>query len=215
MNRAEVISMFRTENPEITTRVISNALLGDWCKVGDKEICAITRCIVGKHTITTSENDSYWDLTNEITNFYSIDEYPGGGVAYNGKRLKETSIAQLDRDTPSWRSNDAGTPKKYYRRGKYLYLDRPIDSEADDIDIYSVLISDDFDSDEKLPFNQLTYLEPFHTAMIFYLQKRAKMKIGKTGEEGKALREYNDYVMWMKKEIKGEVYSAIYLEPKK
>lgn len=210
MTRTELVAKFREENPEITIRVLTNTVLYSWLEEGDKEISMKTRCIVDQDgtTITTALNDQYYDLTAEISEFNDVDEYPGGGVTYNGKRIEEKTMAQLDQENPNWRSRSAGTPKAYYRRGKYLYLDRPIDANAYDIKVYAVLISNAYNTD-VMPFNQLQYLEPFHYSLIYYLQKRAKMKVGKTGQEIKALQEYDNYIKWMKRELGGGKYTAI------
>ena len=211
MTRLEILNTFRQENPAVTTRVLKDTVLHSWLKEGNREICARTRCIVDQDgtTITTTEDDQYYDLTDKIDNFQDIDSYPGGGVTYKDKRIEEKTIAQLDQESPNWRSRSAGTPKAYYRRGQWLYLDRPIDSNAEDIKIYSVLRVDDFDDDDKIPFNELGYLIPYNYALVYYLQKRAKMAKGKKGEEIKALQEYEAYIKWFKKEIGGGKYTAI------
>ena len=217
MNRNDIKIAFRAENPEITSRVVSNTLLNIWCESGDKEVCAITRCIVDQDgtTITTAEDDQYYDLTDKITKFYDIDEWPGGGVAYNNKRLVKKTIAELDDDTMSaWRERSSGTPKNYYRRGQWLYLDRPIDSNEYDLQIYAVLISDDFDDDDKTPYNQLTYLEPYHYGIVKYLQWKAKAKVGKPQEASIAMQEFSTYAAWMKKMIGGIRKVIIRFEPK-
>jgi len=210
MIRSELVAKFREENPEITKRVITDVVLYSWLEEGNREICAKTRCIVDQDgtTIETSEDDQSWDLTNVIDKFYDIDSYPASVVVYNGKRLDKKTMAQLDAEKINWRSASSGIPKAYYRRGKWLYLDRPINEAADDLIIYAVLIPDDF-NDDVMPFNQLEYLENFHYSLIYYLQKRAKMKIGKSDEEVKALAEYDAYIRWMKSELGGGKYSAI------
>ena len=210
MIRSEILSKFREENPEITDRVLTDAAAYSWLEEGNREICAITRCIVDQDgtTITTAEDDDHYDLSDKIDKFYDIDTYPGGGVTYNDKRIEEKTIAQLDHESPSWRSKSSGTPKGYYRRGKWIYLDRSIDSNEYDLKVYAVLIPDDF-NDDVMPFNELEYLEAYHYSLIYYLQKRAKMKIGKTGEETKALQEYGSYLKWMKKELGGGKYTEI------
>ena len=215
MTRAEIITKFRSENPEITNRVISNATLYDWCEVADREICAFTRCIVSNEptTITTEEDDTHWDLTSKISKFYDIDEYPGGGVAYNDKRIDEATVAELDEESSGWRTRSSGTPVKYYRRGKYLYVDRPINSNVYDITIYAVFISDDFDSNNKTPYNQLKHLEPFHDGINKYLQWRAMGKVGKEDEAKIAYTDYNSYVAWMKKQIQGGSHNTFYFTP--
>jgi len=211
MIRSEIIDQFRRENPEITSRVLTDDSLYAMCKLGDKNFCAITRCIVDQDgtTISTSENDQYFDLEAEIDNFYDIDDWPGSGVLYNNKALTKTTMGELDMESPTWRDWDSGTPKKWYRRGKYLYLDKPIDSAADDLIIYAVLISDDWDSDVA-PYNQLGHLEPYHEAMVLYLTKRAKAKIGKGDEAKNANTEYLDYCRWAKTQIGGNKSGSIF-----
>jgi len=215
MNRAEIIEKFRSENPEITANVINNPTLYSWCKTADKEICAFTRCIVSAEPeiITTTEDDTHWDLTAKIPKFYDIDEYPGGGVAYNNDRLPLTTIAQLDEEASGWRDRSSGTPEKYFRRGKYLYVDRPINSDAEDITVYAIYISDDFDSNNKTPYNQLSHLEPFHDGINKYLQWRAMGKVGKEQEAKIAETDYNNYVQWMKKMIKGGSHNVVFFTP--
>ena len=216
MTRTEVIDQFRQENPEITARVITNTVLNSWLLFGDKDFCAKTRCIVDQAgtTISTSENDTYWDLTSKITSFYDIDEYPGGGALYNNKPLTKTTIAELDKDTNGgWRNYSSGTPKKYFRRGKYLYVERAIDSEEDDLIVYAVLISDDWDSNVA-PYNELTHLENFHYGMVLWLQWKAKAKIGKREDALKAMAEYLDYVKWAKRELGGGKYGNIFFRPR-
>ena len=194
MTRAEIVAMFKVDNPEITERVITDAQLHNWCKIGDKEICAKTRCIISDFTInsvaTTSVYLTRYDLTAHEPKFYAIDDYSGGGVSFDDDPLDLTSISQLDEEDENWRTRSAGTPEKYYRRGKWLYFDRPIETADEEIRIYCALISNSFDDDNKLPFNQLTYLEAFHYSVVLYLQKKAKMKIGNKADELKALSEY-------------------------
>jgi len=208
--------MFRDDNPEITSRVISDSTLYNWCEVGDKEFCAETRCIVDQDGTAwnTAVNDESYDLTSKITNFYDIDEWPGSGVLYNGKKLTKATMAELDLDAINWRARSAGTPKKWYRRGKYLYLDRPIDTVGTNyMRVYAVLISDDWDSDVA-PYNALTYLEPFHFGMVLYLQKRAKAKVGKEEESARAQAEYNAFVQWSKRQLLGNKSGPIYFRRK-
>ena len=216
MDRAEIISTFRAENPEITARVLTDTVLGVWCKQGDKRICAMTRCIVDRDgmTISTTENDTNWSLSAEIPKFYDIDEFPGGGVAYDDLRIDYKTIGELDIEDRTWRSRTSGAPKAYYRRGDYIYMDRAIDSNAEDLKVYAVLIPDDFDSDDKTPYNELSYLEPFHYGLVEYLQMRAKQKIGKEGEGDKAEAQFLKYVAWMKKTIGGGKYGKMFLTPR-
>jgi hypothetical protein len=217
MTRAEIIAMFRADNSEIPDRVISDAKLHNWALVGDKLVCAISRCIVADITfnsvVTTSVYDTRYDLIEKIDKFYDIDDYPGGGTSFDDKPLGKTTVAELDQETPTWRTRSAGTPKKYYRRGKYLYFDRPVDTADLEIRVYAVLVSDDFNNDNIIPFNQLTYLEPFHNAINKYLQWQAKLEVGKPQEAAKAEKDFYDFVAFMKKMITGGKVSPIRFQP--
>lgn len=203
MTRKEIIAKFRQENAEITTRVITDDVLASWLLSGNLEYATRLRCLVDQdgQTLTTVEDQKYIDLTAEIPNFYDIDEFPGGGILYNNKRIKFATIGDLDKENVNWRARTASTPKRYYRRGQFVYFDRPIDSNAEDVIIYCVLLPDDFDADDKEPLNEIIYYRPFHDGLVRYLEWRAMGKVGKSQDEIKALGIYERYIKWAKKEI--------------
>lgn len=213
----EILDLFRAENSELTERVISDVLLKLWAKQGDKEICAITRCIVGDYTFdsiaTTSVYNTRFDLTEKIPKFYDIDDFPGGGVSFDDVPLIKTTVAGLDAEEDGWRTNSAGTPDKYYRRGKYLYFNCPISTADKEIRVYVVLVSDDFIGDDSTPYNGLTYLEPYHYGIVKFLQWKAKAKVGKPGEGQIGEKEFATYANWMKIQIGGNKFSQIRMQP--
>lgn len=217
MTREEIIAMFRADNPKITTRVISNTKLYNWCKLGDKEVAAQSRCIISDFTIASVASvtvyTARYDLSVAEPKFYAIDDYPGGGVSYADEPLERTSVAELDEEDSNWRSRSAGDPDKYYRRGKWLYFDRPIKTAGDVIRVYAALISDAFDDDSKSPFNSLAHLEPFHGAILKYLEWRTKQTVGKRQDAIKARAELDDYIGWMRKEISGGRVTPIHFRP--
>ena len=212
MTRQEIRERFRSENPDITDRVITDATLNTWMESADKEICAFTRCIVSNvaQTFNTVIGTKYYDLTSNISKFYDIDDMPGGGVYYDDLPLKKITIGELNYKSRGWRTADTGTPRWYFRRGTYLWL-HPTPDAVQDVDVDCVLISDDFDSDSETPYNGLTHLEPFHDGISKYLQSRAKQKIGKPEEGAQAKKDYMDYLTWMKKVVKGYSQSSVYM----
>ena len=214
MTRAEIKDKFRAENPELTTRVLPEDVLNTWCVEANLQACIITRCIVDNTptSITPVENEEYWDLTAKITRFYDIDEWPGGGVYYNDKVLKKTSMSELNKSSRTWTSRASGTPTKYFRRGKYLWVDRPIDSNVYTIKVHSVLYPTNYTSDADTPFNNLSYLAGFSDAISKYLQWRGKVKLRKYDEAQVAKQEFLTYCMWMKKMIGGGTQSPIRFE---
>jgi len=218
VNREEIRARFREENPEITDRVITDPVLYSWCIVGDQEICARARLIVSDDSFDAVEDEDSYNLTSELDKFFDIDEIPGGGVAYvdtsdKEKRIYPKSIAELDDMSRSWRTANSGTPKYYYRRGRFLKTYPAPDDTISSFHVYFVAISDPFDDDNKTPYNQLTHLEPFHYGVVKYLTWRAKSKIGKREDAATAMAEYMDYIKWIKKEVGGGKNSAIYLRP--
>jgi hypothetical protein len=217
MIRSEIFTAFRAECPEITERVVGDSLLAVWAKLGDKLVCALTRCIVSDFTFnsvaTSSVYSTRYDLTTEESKFYDIDENPGGGVSFNDVPLDKTTVSELDAEDYSWRKRSAGTPEKWYRRGKYLYFDYPVATAALEIRVYAVLVSDDFDNDNITPYNQLSFLEPFHWAIVLYLIWMAKKKVGKPEDALKAENDFNAYCVFMRKTIGGNKYGPIRIQP--
>lgn len=214
MTRAELRTRFRNENPEITDRVISDAVLSAWMIVGNLEICTITRCIVSNalQNIQSVDGQAYYDLET-ITNFLDIDDMPGGGVYYEDNPLKKASPGEMNLLTKNWRAADEGTPTKWWRRGKYLWLYPTPDTSAEDIDIECILKPNSWTSDVEGPFNNLGHLESYHDGISKYLQWRCKEKIGKLEEAQKCKKDYIDYVQWMKKMVSGYSKSAIFFKP--
>jgi len=210
MNRSEIRDAFRQENPEITDRVVSDTVLNTWILSADKEVAAATRCIVSNdvETISSVVDSQYYDLETNISKFFDIDDMPGGGVYYDGLPLVKKTAGEMNTISRSWRGNGSGIPRYYWRRGKYLWFEKPC-SAVVDITLDVVYVSDDFDSDLKTPFNGLNHLEPFHDAIVAYLRVKGKQKLGKYGEAQNADEEYKKYLSWMKRQISGSSNSII------
>ncbi len=212
--RLDIRNDFRGENPEITANVISDAVLNSWLLKGNKEVCAATFCIVTNASVTfnTVINTQYYDLEANVAKFYAIDDMPGGGVFYNNKSLKKITPGEMNFIRRNWKTADAGTPLRYWVRGKYLWFEKAPDAVVQ-VAIDAYLIPDPFDDDAKTPYNQLAHLEPFHDALSKYLQWKCKEKIGKDDEGARAKAAYIDYVKWMKKKVKGSNQSAVFMRP--
>ena len=203
MNRATIRERFRSENPEITERVVSDAILNGWMLDGDKDICMLTKAIISNipETFNAVVGTQYYDLTVNISKFQEIDEYPGGGVWFNNRALDKSTSSEMNYTLAGWKDDPSNsTPQRYFRRNQYLWFDVPPDA-ASEIAVSTVYISDDFDSDNKTPYNELTYLEPYHPGIMKYLQWKAKQKVGKDNEAKKAEAEYYTYAKRMYKNI--------------
>src|SRR3990167_2579671 len=218
MTRGEIITRFRQENPEITTNVATDSVLQSWAEIGNTETAVKARLIRGATEFSaiaskSAPDDVQYNLITEINNFYDIDEYPGGGVSYNDKRLTLTTPSQLDADKPGWRTASSGTPTRYYRRNQYINLD-PTASGTSTIRVYTVLQPDDLDDNTKEPFNELEHLRPFHYALVLYLKMRAFAgKVKKPETSMTAQQEYESYTKWMLDEVNRNIYQDITLRP--
>lgn len=211
MTRSEIKTRFRNENPEFTERSIQSTTLDAWCIQGNLDVSTRARIIVDEIEFTSIDDTFFYDLTEQNAKFYDIDEMPGGGVEYNGRRIDKTSMAELSLKRRKWRSRTAGTPKEWFRRGKNLWFEKPTDGDID-IRVYVVLLPDSFDDDNKTPFNELPYLEPFHYGIVKYLEWKAKGKIEKGQAEADARNQYIQFVNDTLELLGGGKWSSISFE---
>ncbi len=184
-------------------------------KKANKEICAKTRCIVSStpETFQTTANVQSYDLESLIDNFFDIDDLPGIGVAYNNVPLTKSSPSEMNQRRKNWLSAESGTPKRWWMRGKYLWFEVPPDA-AEDVDLDVIYIPDDFNADGQEPFNGLGHLQVYDDAISKYLQWRAKAKQKLKDEAMIAKNDYNEYLMWMAKSVRGMKAASIQLRPK-
>lgn len=215
MNRQNIRQKFRDENPEITERVISDSTLNSWMATANDEICCETRCIVSNEpeVIESQANIKYYDLESNIENFYDIDNFPSVGVYYNGKGLKLSSAGEENDRNKNWRNASSGTPLRFWRKGKYLWLHPTPDTSDIEIEVDCIFKPETFNSDTQEPFNGLGHLQPYCDGINKYLQWRVKAKVGKIDESTIAHKDYLTYVSWMKKQIKGNKYNAVRIKP--
>lgn len=211
MIRSEIRTKFREENPEVTEKVASDATLNSWMFTADKEISALTRCIVSNESeiIDSIVEAQFYDLST-ISKFYDIDDFPGGGVYYNDEPVTKGNPSELNRIRRNWKSDSSSdTISKWWRRGKYIWFDKKTKTADLEIAIDCVYISSDFNGDSDMPFNNLNHLIPFHDSISKYLQWRIKQKLNKQDEAKIAKADYLSYVKWMKSEVSGYSKSAI------
>lgn len=213
MNREELRERFRIENPEITDRVLSNDDLHNMMNDGNIDICVETRCIKSDDVTSfdSVEDQRGYDLTSYISSFYDIDDFSGGGVYYNYKQLTKVSPSEMNSIKSSWRNFSSGIPRYYYKRNDYLYFDVPCSESSVVIEVFSILLPETFNSDSQTPFNDISYLVPFHVGILKYCQWKAKFKIGKSNEAMVAEKEYTDFLTRMKRFTNYRERSAVIL----
>lgn len=216
MTRDEIRQRFRAENPEITERVLADSTLNSWLTEGNRLFSTSVRMFTKTISFTSVIDQDEYNIVTEAINdgyaFFDIDEFPGGGVAYNGKRIDRVSKSDLDSTSYHWRSRDSGTPKAYYRKNDLIIFDRPCDA-ALTIDVDVIVEPDTFNNDTIEPFNGLSYLRPYHYSLVLYLQGRAKMAVGKDSDKARAMDEYENYVRACKRNLEGGRSGVIRFTP--
>ena len=214
MTRREIIDMFRGENRDITSRVADDTVLGNHLKIGNQDFCIRTKCIRKDDTIQSVKDVRGYDLTARLSDFYSIDELSGGGVAYDDDRLDERTIARLDQERSRWRTEGSGTPEYYYRQMNILNLVPTPGTSDKDIVIHYISLPDDFNDDNLTPFNELQYLESFHYVLVKYLEWKMMPKIGKRQDAAAAREEYLWLTRDARKQIVGSTFGPTYFSKK-
>lgn len=214
VDRSSIRAKFRAENPEITDRVVSDSTLNSWMATCNEEVCGETRCITSEDSFVINSviNIQRYDLESTISNFLDIDDNPGGGVYYDNVPLSKSSPGGENYRNKRWKTSDSGIPKRYWRRGKFLWLNCPASESGIEIAIDCILTPNVLDSDDEEPFNGIQHLQVFCDVINKYLQWRCKAKVGKSEEASTAYRDYLTYLAWMKKKVKGGKYGAIYLK---
>ena len=217
MTRTEIIAAFRAENPDIPSNVVTDPTLNSWLIEGNKDFCMQTYCITGSGSFSATVGTDTYDLTDSdsdayIENFLDIDEFPGGGVTFNGKRIRFVTKSDLDHKTRSWRSNSNGTPEKYFMRGESITFERP-PSVASTITVDAILYPDDFDNDNIEPFNQRPSLSGYSYGLVYYITFRAKRAKKKKATADAAELEYQNYVTRARKRIRKGTHGPIQFRP--
>lgn len=138
----------------------------------------------------TADNDDY-ELPSD---FLCID--PDGGVQYlnadsEWDPLKQTTMDWLDENELSWRTNESDDPEYYYIKGNYIYLyPKPDTTRANALMIHYGTIPTLMAAEADEPFNNLTYLDPFHYLVALKVKIQAKQAKGKFADATILSQEY-------------------------
>jgi len=216
---SDIIQRFRDENPELDQSTISDATCQAWLTIGDQEVCMDQRLITLENvSFAAIAGQNIYSLTTLNALFFDINESYGGGLVYYNtsgsyKRIYPKTKAWLDNNNSQWRTASTGTPRYYYRSNNSVVVYPTPNSAILNFNVDLVLLSNPFTQLSQVPYNALSYLAPFHYALVLYLQWRAKLKIGKDEEGMAAYKLYQAYLQWMRKTIQGGRQGEIEFRP--
>ncbi len=174
------------------------ALVIGWFNDGQKDVARKTKCLK-KYSYTPSVKDQQeYDLST-LTGFLEIDRQ--GGVTYDGLRLDPVTIDELDFTKAKWRNADSGTPKYYYKRGKYIGLYPKPSETGKSIGVYCSYMPTDMANSGDQPFDGVVEFVPYHDLPLLYAIGLAKFGKGQFATKELALAEYTARMTAMKNEL--------------
>jgi hypothetical protein len=193
MTRQEIREMFYEQTTEADKlRNAKETTIDSWLTEGEKDFVMRTYCIVEEYSTTTTLNVRNYDLLDLEPLFLDVD-IDSGGVWYDDESLTQTTQSQLSNEDRKWRNHLGGTVNKWWLRKSTVWLDK--NPKASKTLIVSIAKKPNpLIQDSQIPFDELSYLEPYHIALVKYLQMRFKSSLGK--EEGAMISksEYEGYI---------------------
>jgi len=198
---SELRSKLKRDHPEI--KGFTDAQINTELNEGSLEIAQVTECLPTNEDQTLTKDTETFALPSD---FLNIDR-EGGVLAKilssNTKfqRLHYRTQEELDSDYSFWRDQTAGTPHSYFIRGTNVHIFPKFSgtSVSSGLRIYyfqspTVMTTG---SDQE-PFNNVSYLDPFHKTVVLYAAEVILTSIKKYGDAAAVHRLYVDRIAVMK-----------------
>jgi len=114
MTRLQLRTLIRKELGETTSAFWTDSELNTWIDNACDDLAFRSKCIKNNGKMTTTASTAEYVLSVYFPKALAVLEvyYYQDGATW--ERLDSTSRDQLDRETPGWKSSDAGTPTQYY-----------------------------------------------------------------------------------------------------
>lgn len=173
MTAAQIIDRVRVNIADQSTagnrQAFSDADLLKFLNDGQREANILSWLLQDRVTLTLTSGTTEYALP---VDFLSTDR-----VLFNGQKLEQTSLSQLDANTPGWSSASGSTPQKYYLyRTTYTLLGlvpAPRSLTITSLTVYYIKQPIELTSTSETPWNGWASLTPYHTALVYYVSYRA------------------------------------------
>lgn len=98
-------------------------------------------------------------------------------VLFNGQKLTQTSLNELDSTSPGWSTSTGATPQKYYLYRTTVtvmgFVPAPRSPTITTVTMYYIKQPAELTSTSQTPWNGWASLTPYHTALVYYVSYRA------------------------------------------
>jgi len=173
MTAAEILTRVRINIADQATsgnrQAFSDSDLLGFLNDGQREANILGWLLQDRITLTLASGTTEYALPAD---FLSTDR-----VLFNGQKLEQTSLSQLDANTPGWSSSSGSTPQKYYlyRTTSTLIglVPAPRSLTITSLTVYYIKQPIELTSTSETPWNGWSSLKPYHTALVYYVSYRA------------------------------------------
>lgn len=178
MTASEILSRARVNIADQATagnrQAFTDAQLLAFLNDGQREANILSWLLQDRISLTLASGTTEYVLP---VDFLSTDR-----VLFNGTKLAQTSLNELDANTPAWTTASGATPQKYYlyRTTTTIigFYPAPRSLTYTNVTIYYIKQPIELTSTSETPWNGWTSLKPYHTALVYYVSYRALKALG-------------------------------------
>lgn len=199
MTAAEILTRVRINIADQATagnrQSFSDADLLAYMNDGQREANILAWLLQDRINLTLVSGTTEYALPAD---FLSTDR-----VLFNGAKLTQTSLNELDANTPAWTTTSGATPQKYYLYRTTTtvlgFYPAPRSPTYTNITVYYVKQPAELTSTSQTPWNGWSSLTPYHTALVYYVTYRANKALNKETEATSFYQEWAAAIEIMRK----------------
>lgn len=176
LTRARVY--LRDQSTDANRQQFPDATLLIFLSDGQREANAQNWLIQSSYTFTLTGGTTEYVMPSDFMATLRVWEKPSGGAYI---KLDQTTMDQLDAQSAGW-MNAAGQPTKYYldRSTQSIYLGfhpAPTTTSTGPVIVYYVQQTADVTSTSATPFNSNIILQPYVSALAYYVAYRGFLAV--------------------------------------
>lgn len=194
---AEVISRARTylrdTSSDASRQRFSDSDLLGFLNDGQREANSYAWLMKSSYTFTLSGGTTEYAMPSDFMATWRVE--------YARKKLDQTSINELDALSIGWKSA-SGTPQRYYLYTATTTLmgfqPAPTTLTTATVTVYYIQRTQDLTSSSQTPFNGWTQMQPYHSALSYYIAYRGLWLVGDTSLADRYMQEWSGFIEMMR-----------------
>lgn len=194
---AEVISRARTylrdTSSDASRQRFSDSDLLGFLNDGQREANSYAWLMKSSYTFTLSGGTTEYAMPSDFMATWRVE--------YSRKKLDQTSINELDAMSITWKSA-SGTPQRYYLYTATTTLmgfqPAPTTLTTATVTVYYIQRTQDLTSSSQTPFNAWTQMQPYHSALSYYIAYRGLWLVGDTNLADRYYQEWSAFIEMMR-----------------